>query len=296
MVPAKTVHIGVFLPTGAQLLDFSCVDIFGTMSKEYMSIVAGTAEPTGAAHATTDTSATIGPLLPASVAAAAPPVRIYYITEHGPSGPLAVGDAAAAAMRANGTMDADKSMGHVQMTSSIQLRATHAITDAAVQPGALDILLVPGPDPRDTWNDAVLAFLRAHADATGADGKTKRTDILSVCTGILLCGAAGLLDGRTCTGPRGLQGQLKRLFPKAMFVGDKLRWVRDGNFWSCGKLVFLSAPRWWCSCLIRACSERSGDPWSGPGAFPQPTCCGFYISTVPFPRGFYTSPLTTGTC
>jgi hypothetical protein len=40
MVPPisrKTVHIGVFIPTEAQLLDMACVDIFGSMSHEYLS-------------------------------------------------------------------------------------------------------------------------------------------------------------------------------------------------------------------------------------------------------------------
>lgn len=35
--PRKTIRIGVFVPTDCQLLDAACVDIFGTMSHEYLS-------------------------------------------------------------------------------------------------------------------------------------------------------------------------------------------------------------------------------------------------------------------
>lgn len=36
------VRIGVFIPLGAQLLDTACIDIFGCMSYEYMSLLADT--------------------------------------------------------------------------------------------------------------------------------------------------------------------------------------------------------------------------------------------------------------
>lgn len=33
------VRIGVFIPLGAQLLDTACIDIFASMSHEYMSLL-----------------------------------------------------------------------------------------------------------------------------------------------------------------------------------------------------------------------------------------------------------------
>jgi hypothetical protein len=53
----KTVRIGVFIPTDCQLLDMACVDILGTMSHEYMSL--------------------IGDLAPAPIVNLAPKVQIF---------------------------------------------------------------------------------------------------------------------------------------------------------------------------------------------------------------------------
>jgi transcriptional regulator GlxA family with amidase domain len=115
----------------------------------------------------------------------------------------------------------------------MRVACTHHLSDAAVQPGQLDIVLVPGPDPATKFEDkTVTDWLAAHA--TRAE-----TDILCVCTGIYLCGAAGLLkEGRRACGPRGLQDDLKKLYPGVAWVGDDLRWVRDGNFWSSGEHPF----------------------------------------------------------
>lgn len=91
-------------------------------------------------------------------------------------------------------------------------------------------MLVPGPSPAIRWEDKreVTEWLAAHA-------ARPETDILSVCTGIYLCGAAGLLKGRKACGPRGLQGDLKKRFSGVEWVGEELRWVRDGNNWSSGE-------------------------------------------------------------
>jgi transcriptional regulator GlxA family with amidase domain len=112
----------------------------------------------------------------------------------------------------------------------MQVTCTHHLSDPAVQPGQLDAVLVPGPDPLTNWADKkeVTDWLAAHAARPG-------TDILCVCTGIYLCGAAGLLKGKKACGPRGLQGDLETKFEGVEWLGDGLRWVRDGNFWSSGE-------------------------------------------------------------
>ena len=72
------------------------------------------------------------------------------------------------------------------------------------------------------------------ARQAGIDG----VDILSVCTGIFICGAAGILKGKSICGPRAMQDRIKeKNFGQASLKGLKLRWTRDGNFWSCGTSV-----------------------------------------------------------
>lgn len=120
----------------------------------------------------------------------------------------------------------------IPMTAGFNVQATHDLSHPDVQPGKLDVLLVPGPDPSATWDEETLRFLRDHA-------KVERTDVLSVCTGILLCAAAGITDGKTVCGPRGIQADLRKKYPGTKFVGEKYRWIQDGNLWSSGK----STPR-----------------------------------------------------
>jgi cyclohexyl-isocyanide hydratase len=64
-------------------------------------------------------------------------------------------------------------------------------TFAEVPP--LDLLVVPGGRGQEALMDdeTVLGFIRAHAAGTGY--------VFSVCTGALLCGAAGILRGVRCT-------------------------------------------------------------------------------------------------
>ncbi|KAI0444594.1 ThiJ/PfpI family protein [Xylaria telfairii] len=145
------------------------------------------------------------PMLPKHIIDMAPSVQIFYITS-------------------------PEAKPMVLLSADLNIRATHDITDAEVQPGELDIVLVPGPDPSSTWEKPVLDFLAAHS-------KRETTDVLSVCTGILLCGAAGLLDGRRASGPRGLQDMIKQRHPTVKLVGDKYRWIQDGNFWSSGGIT-----------------------------------------------------------
>ncbi|KAL2198961.1 class I glutamine amidotransferase-like protein [Corynascus similis CBS 632.67] len=180
----ETIRIGVFIPAGCQLLDMACVDVLGTMSHEYFTVVAD--------------------MVPGPIAKLAPNVKISYISTVQP-GEL------------------------IPLTSSAHIACTHHLSDPTVQPGGLDVVLVPGPDPATDFGKMPEAtdWLAAHA-------ARPETDILSVCTGIYLCGAAGLLKGKRACGPRGLQWDLAAKFKGAEWVGEELRWVKDGNFWSCG--------------------------------------------------------------
>lgn len=178
---AKYIHIGVFIPNGAQALDVATVDVLGVMSKDYMGAM---------------------DFLPAHIRNLAPEVKISYISTP------------------------EQGM-ETELTSNMTLKLTHLYTDPEVAPGKLDIVVVPGPDPRSVFEQGGLKWLKKQFETEGVD-------VLSVCTGILICGEAGILDGRKASGPRGRQDQLAKSFPKATLVGDEYRWVQDGNLWSSG--------------------------------------------------------------
>jgi putative intracellular protease/amidase len=180
----EVIHIGVFIPNGCQLLDQACVDIFGSISIEYLSTLTG--------------------LLPQPVIDLAPSVKIHYI----------------------GSVKAGET---ISLTSCQQIIATNHYSDPEVEPGNLDAVLVPGPDPSTTFESGPLEWLRKQADTQG-------TDILSVCTGIFLCGEAGLISGKQVCGPMGLQDMMRTRFKNSFIErGKKLRWVQDGNLWSSGE-------------------------------------------------------------
>jgi putative intracellular protease/amidase len=147
-------------------------------------------------------------LIPAHVKDLAPSVQIHYIGSVQPGEPI-------------------------EMTANQRILATNHYSDPTVAPGKLDIVLVPGPDPNVDFTEDKH---REAVDWLRRQSKNEGTDILSICTGVYLCGAAGLLEGRTVCGPRGLQDAIKSKFGKNMTLkGAELRWVQDGNFWSSGK-------------------------------------------------------------
>ena len=91
----------------------------------------------------------------------------------------------------------------------------------------LDMLFVPGGS--DVVKDVILngpLGSNPYLDFLAKHAKTKW--ICSVCSGALLLGAAGLLDGHTCTTHWAYQDVL-RLFPGVNVVDDHRRYVRDGN-------------------------------------------------------------------
>lgn len=142
------------------------------------------------------------PFLPKHMYDAAPNVSFAYITtpEQGPDIPL---------------------------TSGMTVKATHVYSDPDVAPGQLDVVIVPGPSPTAVFEKGGLEWLRQqHA--------TEGVDVLSVCTGLYICASAGIADGKNVSGPRGLQDDLSKKFPKIKLVGDKQRWEQDGNLWSSG--------------------------------------------------------------
>jgi transcriptional regulator GlxA family with amidase domain len=89
------------------------------------------------------------------------------------------------------------------------------------EPESGDLVLVPG-GPMATRMETprrVLDWLRRAARAGARMG--------SVCTGAFALGAAGLLDGRSCTTHWSRTADLRRRFPKAKVLEDRL-YVMDG--------------------------------------------------------------------
>jgi transcriptional regulator GlxA family with amidase domain len=85
-----------------------------------------------------------------------------------------------------------------------------------------DILVVPGGygTRREMHAPDMLAFVRAHAE--------KAERVLSVCTGALVLGRAGLLDGLSATTHRGALDELRAAAP-ATEVLDAARVVDNGH-------------------------------------------------------------------
>ena len=188
MASQGTLRIGVFIPSGAQLLDMSPIDLFGMLDPEYLEACK----------------------LPSSLVSLGTPSEIEYIST-----------------RETGE--------HVPMTAKAFIRVSKTIDDPGVQAGSFHIILVPGPDPATIFDEKVRAFLKSHADWRGEDGKT--TDIVSVCSGCILLGQAGVLKGKRACGPRALLPSLEKQFPDTKWVDNK-RWTKDGNIWTSGKALF----------------------------------------------------------
>ncbi|KAI1810556.1 class I glutamine amidotransferase-like protein [Poronia punctata] len=118
--------------------------------------------------------------------------------------------------------------GIIRMTASLNVVATNHFDDAEVAPGKLDIVYVPGPDPFAEFPADALAWLRRQAETEGVD-------VLSVCSGIFVCGAAGIVKDKAICGPRDLQPLImQKGWGAKSLKGGELRWIQDGNFWSSG--------------------------------------------------------------
>jgi transcriptional regulator GlxA family with amidase domain len=106
----------------------------------------------------------------------------------------------------------------VEAVGGLSVNAAHSLEDRA-EPR---LLIVPGGQGtrREMRNRALLEWLR---DCAG-----RAELVLSVCTGALLLGAAGLLDGREATTHHGALDLLREVAPACGVVGDR-RYVDDGK-------------------------------------------------------------------
>ncbi len=108
--------------------------------------------------------------------------------------------------------------GVVIATGGLKVVADHALDDGP----PLDVLVVPGGwgTRKEMSNDRLIAWI--------ADRGRQVATLASVCTGALLLGQAGLLDGRRATTHWKSLGLLRERFP-AITVVDDLHVVEDGQ-------------------------------------------------------------------
>ncbi|KAJ6111915.1 hypothetical protein N7523_007976 [Penicillium sp. IBT 18751x] len=116
------------------------------------------------------------------------------------------------------------------VTSQMSLRLTDSLTDAAVAPGKLDLLYIPGPPPKSMPPSIeYLDFVRKH--------NTAATTIVTICTGVLVVAHAGITKDKTATAPRFLIPYLRKQFPETKLWSDALRFTSDGNLWTSGGIT-----------------------------------------------------------
>jgi len=105
----------------------------------------------------------------------------------------------------------------------------------------VDVLHIPGgPGQEDLMEDEeTLSFIR--------DKASRATFVFSVCTGALVCGAAGLLRGRKATTHWGF----KTLLPHFGAISVDSRVVIDGNLISCAGVTAGIDGALMVACLVR---------------------------------------------
>jgi transcriptional regulator GlxA family with amidase domain len=115
------------------------------------------------------------------------------------------------------------SAGPVVSSSGLPVHAAHGIADA--DPAEIDTLVVAGGRGVDQarTDEALVAWIAA------AGHRARR--VTSVCSGVFLLAAAGLIDGRRVTTHWGRAEQLTREHPEAMVDCDPI-FIADGRVWT----------------------------------------------------------------
>nr|POE62930.1 isonitrile hydratase [Quercus suber] len=135
------------------------------------------------------------------------------------------------------------------LTANIKIKATESF--ATCPP--LDILLMgahwSGDGPVGQPSEAEIEFVRKAYDQC--------TAFISICGGVMIPLAAGVLDGKTCTAPRPFLSNLKNDHPKVNWV--EKRYVNDGKTWTSGTLLNGLD-------LMRAFVDET---WGGPGTLAE---------------------------
>lgn len=107
------------------------------------------------------------------------------------------------------------SAGPVRSQGGFSITVEHGLERVA----AADLVAVPATTIRDEYPEPLLEVLRAAAD--------RGARVMSVCSGVFVLGAAGLLDNRRCTAHWINVDELSRRFPSAC-VEPGVLYVEDG--------------------------------------------------------------------
>ncbi|KAM3454368.1 hypothetical protein MY3296_003051 [Beauveria thailandica] len=100
-------------------------------------------------------------------------------------------------------------------------------TDSFATCPPLDIVLVGASHIDYVLTAGERAFIQKSYDSCAA--------FMTVCGGVLVAVAAGLVAGKTVTGPRLMLPQLREMAPDAAAWAEK-RYVHDGKLWTSGAL------------------------------------------------------------
>ncbi|KAK4198585.1 class I glutamine amidotransferase-like protein [Triangularia verruculosa] len=117
--------------------------------------------------------------------------------------------------------------GKVPSTNNVTVGATIVPTDSFVTCPALDIVLIGAHRFGYNLTETELTFLRKAYDECSA--------FLTICGGVQAPLSAGLLEGKTATGPRFFLDVLRQQAPGTNWV--EKRWVSDGKLWTSGALL-----------------------------------------------------------
>ncbi len=99
----------------------------------------------------------------------------------------------------------------IRARNQLVVTPTHSFADAP----HIDVLVVPGGfgTRREMLNQNVLTWVRSAAEQAEL--------VLSICTGALILGKAGLLEGQPVTTHHGALDELKAAAPTALVQGDR---------------------------------------------------------------------------
>ncbi|KAG5986676.1 hypothetical protein E4U43_005401 [Claviceps pusilla] len=109
------------------------------------------------------------------------------------------------------------------LTSGLTMTPTHSFEDCPT----LDIAIIGAHRYGYTPTEKEVNFVRKTYASCAA--------MLTICGGIAVPLQAGILSGKTATGPRFELDMLRTLAPGVKWV--ERRWVRDGSLWTSGALL-----------------------------------------------------------
>ncbi|KAK4665927.1 hypothetical protein QC763_408380 [Podospora pseudopauciseta] len=117
--------------------------------------------------------------------------------------------------------------GKTPSVSNLTARTTIVPTDSFATCPVLDIVLIGAYHAGYNPTETELAYVRKAYDNCSA--------FMTICGGIEVPLRAGILEGKTATGPRFMLDILRQLAPGTNWI--EKRWASDGKLWTSGALL-----------------------------------------------------------